>query len=382
VLLHYYVSGHGFGHASRSAEVMKAILERAPAARIVVRTSAPRWFIESAVGRRVVVEAMVTDTGVIQSDSLGMDTAATALAARAFYDGVRPRSDPGPAPSVVVGDIPPIAFEAAHSAGIPSVAVANFTWDWIYAGLADFERLAPGVVDRIRESYGHATAALRLPFSGGFESMGGVTQDIPLVARHAGRARPDTRRLLSLDGHRPVVLASFGGHGLNLPYRAIAERGRFTLIVTDHETTGVEDAGTRQAASPAGRAHVDGAAECPTYVAVTYAQLAALGLKYEDLVAAADVVVSKPGYGIVSECIANGAALLYAQRAPFPEQDVLVREMPRFLRCREIQKDDLLSGRWSDALDALLQQPPPPERMRTDGASVAAEKILTACHPS
>jgi hypothetical protein len=289
------------------------------------------------------------------------------LPTRAFYaSGVRPGSDPDLTPVVVIGDIPPLAFEAAHASGIPSVAVANFTWDWIYAGLAEFEQLAPGVVDRIRGSYARAAMALRLPFSGGFESMAAVTQDIPLVARHARRARADTRRLLVLDGSAPVVLASFGGHGLRLPYSTIAERGRFTLIVTDHETTGAKDAGTGHAA----------------YVPVTYARLAALGLKYEDLVAAADVVVSKPGYGIVSECIANGAALLYALRAPFPEQQVLVREMPRFLRCREIHKDDLLDGHWSDAIEALVQQPPPPERMRTDGASVAAEKIVSMCRPT
>jgi L-arabinokinase len=277
----------------------------------------------------------------------------------------------------VIGDIPPIAFEAAHAAGIPSVAVANFTWDWIYAGLADFEQLAPGVVDRIRDSYARATLALRLPFSGGFESMAAVTQDIPLVARHAGRARADTRRLLGLDGRRPIVLASFGGHGMALPYRAIAERGRFTLVVTDHETT--DAAESPEAAELKGWTHGCSEAARPSCVVVTYARLAALGLKYEDLVAASDVVVSKPGYGIVSECIANGAALLYALRAPFPEQDVLVREMPRFLRCREIDKDDLLGGRWSDAVDALVQQPPSPERMPTGGASVAAERILSLC---
>ena len=33
---------------------------------------------------------------------------------------------------LVVGDVPPLAFEAAAEAGVDSVAVANFSWDWIY----------------------------------------------------------------------------------------------------------------------------------------------------------------------------------------------------------------------------------------------------------
>ena len=33
------------------------------------------------------------------------------------------------------------------------------------------------------------------------------------------------------------------------------------------------------------------------------------GLRYEDLVQAVDVVFTKPGYGIISECIANDTAI-------------------------------------------------------------------------
>ena len=37
-----------------------------------------------------------------------------------------------------------------------------------------------------------------------------------------------------------------------------------------------------------------------------------------------DVVVTKPGYGIISECLANDTALLYTDRGHFIEYDVLV----------------------------------------------------------
>jgi L-arabinokinase len=93
-------------------------------------------------------------------------------------------------------------------------------------------------------------------------------------------------------------------------------------------------------------------------------------------VAAADVVVSKPGYGIVSECIANGTALLYTSRGRFIEYDVFVAEIPRVLRCRLIAVHDLRAGRWGDAIAALLAQPDPPERWRVDGAEVAARELL------
>ena len=53
------------------------------------------------------------------------------------------------------------------------------------------------------------------------------------------------------------------------------------------------------------------------------------GLAYQDVVAAADLVITKPGYGIVSECVANGTPLLYTSRGRFVEYDVFVAEMPR-----------------------------------------------------
>ena len=74
--------------------------------------------------------------------------------------------------------------------------------------------------------------------------------------------------------------------------------------------------------------------------------------------------------------VANDTALLYTSRGHFIEYDVFVDQMPRVLRCRHITQDQLRTGRWSDAIDALLQQPAPPERPRTDGAEVAARTIM------
>jgi L-arabinokinase len=106
-------------------------------------------------------------------------------------------------------------------------------------------------------------------------------------------------------------------------------------------------------------------------------QLYAQGWRYEDLVAAADAVVTKPGYGIISECIANKTAMLYTSRGHFIEYDVLVRDMPRYLNCEFISQEDLHAGRWAQPLRALLERTDlPRERLDIDGASVVAKRIL------
>ncbi len=362
----FYISGHGFGHASRDLEVVNAILQRRPDARIVVRSSVPRWFFERSARGPIEIQQADTDTGMAQIDGLRIDENETARLAADFYGDFGQRIKPEAAvleelgASVVVGDIPPLAFAAAHEADVPSVALANFTWDWIYGDYPDFEGHAPGVIATIEAAYGRATRALRLPFHGGFGPMAAVTVDIPLIARRARHSRDEVRRALGLDDGRPILLASFGGHELNLPYVEIARQGRFTLMLTAYEAR-------------------SGRADSGTLRLLELAELAARGLWYADLVAAADVVVSKPGYGIVSECIANQAALLYTSRGRFAEHDVFVREMPRVLRCRSIPQEDLIAGRWSEAVEALLQQSAPENRMEANGDAVAADTILSLC---
>jgi len=100
------------------------------------------------------------------------------------------------------------------------------------------------------------------------------------------------------------------------------------------------------------------------------------GVRYEDLVGAAEVVVSKPGYGIISECIANDTAVLYTSRGHFPEYEVLVEEMPKYVRSAPISHDDLFDGKWETHLDKLLAQPKHKKKPETNGADVAAEILL------
>ena len=63
---------------------------------------------------------------------------------------------------LIVGDIPPLAFAVGAAAGIPSIAIGNFTWDWVYSEYPRV-RLAPSLLPAIRGAYAKASMALRLP---------------------------------------------------------------------------------------------------------------------------------------------------------------------------------------------------------------------------
>lgn len=367
----FYISGHGFGHASRSIEVINAILARRPETRVGVRTSAPRWLFDLTVKGKVTYSTLECDTGVVQVDALTLDEADSIRRAAAFHSDLVTRAASETrvlrelGAGLIIGDIPPLAFAVGASAGIPSVGLGNFTWDWIYADYPRV-RLAPSLLPAIRTAYSKASMALRLPMLGGFESFSNV-KDIPFIARHAGRRREEVCKLLKLPADKPIVLVSFGGYGLPaLETDPLTRFKKYTIV----NTANVPLSRSRKEAPLAER---KGA-----YVTVNEEAMYDAGVRYEDLVGAADAVVTKPGYGIISECIANDTAILYTPRGHFPEYDVLVEEMPKYVRSASITHDDLFAGKWEAQIDKLLAQAKPKKVPETNGADVAAEILLKA----
>ncbi len=327
-----------------------------------MRTPAPRWLFDLTLRHPVRFEPAETDTGIVQTDSLHLDAAESIGRAAAFYRDFDEKAAAEAAhlreagARLVIADIPALAFRAAAIAGLPAIALGNFTWDWIYEGYRELLADAPGLVRTLSEAYATASLALRLPMHGGFASMRTI-RDIPFVARRSRRDPRDVRAALGLPGDRRLVLLSFGGHGLRgLDLDRIDHLGEYVLLTT------AEHAGRNGANA----------------IRIDEHGLYESGLRYEDLVAASDVVVTKPGYGIISECIANDTAMLYTSRGHFVEYEVLVECLPQVLRSRFISQEDLYAGSWRAHLDALLAQPPPPERPATNGADVAAEAILAA----
>ena len=360
----FYVSGHGFGHATRDIAVINALGGRLPDHEIVVRTSAPRRLFDQTVHVPISFLEGEIDTGIVQIDSLRLDEAASIARAAEFYRTLPARAAADASvlrehdARLVISDAPPSGCAAASAAGIPSVVLSNFTWDWIYEAYARELAAAPDLLPAIRDAYGQAAEGWRLPMHGGFATIPRIT-DVPFVVRRArtDRTAHDVLSDLALPLDRPLALVSFGGYGVTgLRLNELDCFDDIEIVVT---------------APAAQLGSIDGPVR-----RVAEEDIYRGGLTYVDLIAAVDVVVTKPGYGIIADCLANDTAMLYTSRGRFAEYDVMVAEMPRFLRCEYLDLDSLLAGRWRDALMKLLHQPPPPEQPRTDGADVVAEMIV------
>ena len=354
----FYVTGHGFGHAVRQIAIVNALAQRRPDVPIVVRTSVAPWLFSRSVRASVRLEAGPVDTGAIQRGSLDVDIPATLAAAQAFYaDGDAWIAREA---AFLTGERRPARgrrHPAAADRRRPAGRRPGYRHLELHLGLdlRGLRRAAP----RARPRRG-ARSALRLrPTRAGACRC---TAASPASRRCATcRSSPASRRqprdvvraALGLPPERPLVLVSLGGYGargIDLHGAAASLRGVADVVATSYD-----------AFTPGNGVHrVDETA--------MYGQR----IRYEDLVGAVDIVASKPGYGIISECAANGTALLYTDRGRFCEYDVLVREMPRYLEAAFIGQEDLLAGRWRDAVAELLGRPPR-AAAPADGATTAAD---------
>jgi len=210
-----YVSGHGFGHAVRTSVILGHLMEQIPGIRAVIKTTAPAWLFAS-LGNRVQVLPAQVDAPPVQTDAFSMQIGATLDAMRAWLDCKEDwlRSEHEwldlHRPLLVLADISPLALVAAERAGIHSVLVANFTWEWIlrHGEFGDPRALA------IAEEFAYCTSRatwcfLTVPHMQEVDHPHPIT--VGLVGNRCSEERRAVRLRLGLEDETLAVLLSFGG---------------------------------------------------------------------------------------------------------------------------------------------------------------------------
>jgi hypothetical protein len=352
----YYISGHGFGHAQRSAEVIRALLSRRPDVQVHIRTAAPRA-IFADLGPRAHYEQVVIDRGCIEIDALTLDWPTTLRHVRSLLDE-RPALVEREAAFVrargirlIAADIPFLAGEVAHATGIPCWAVGNFTWDWIYEPVAD--PAAHGdLVAQIRRGYERMDGLLSIPFRHEMTQFRQVI-DVPLIAARPRLARDQALLRLGLSDtdRRPRVLA--------------AMRGGIPLATLEHAARQCPEALFLLWAHPG-----------DTRAANVISIPPGAGLTFHDVLQTVDAVVTKVGHGIITDCIAMGVAILWPPRSGFREDAMLMRLAGPYLRHRPIGLEAYRGGEWAADLRALLACARPAATLPANGAQVVADVLL------
>lgn len=348
----YYISSHGFGHAARQSAIIRRLAEQGT--KIYVRSAAPAKFFDFP---NVYYHQQAYDVGLIQPDALHVDVEASFAAYQIIIDDKTAiiaqevafiqQNDI----KLIVGDMPPLAFEIAAETHIPSVAITHFTWDWVYDHYSAGYPQAKGIIEGIRQMYGKATLALQLPFAHQFDMFPTVEQ-IPLLANTPTRSRDEICAELAIPPEHKIGLLSMGG--MNWQGGGIDQLEKFndwTFLVTPS----IWEASNQQ---PNIRL-------IPTDFP-----------NYHDLIAAADVVVGKAGGSTVAECIAHHTAYIYTTRADYRENELLDAALREHANSQFIPKDEFEGGAWLEWLNPVVARSYAWENIPYNGAEVAAQRLL------
>jgi len=349
-----FVTPHGFGHAARTCAVLAALRDLDPGLEATLYTAVPEWFFAESLDFPFARRELDCDVGMAQKSAVDEDLPETLARLEAFWR----EADAGSvdrlaaelrssATDAVLSDVSPLGLLAARRAGLPSILVENFTWDWIYESLVESEPRFSFWVERLREIFTFADLRIQAePFCA--PAAGAVA--VSPISRRPRSEPASTRARLGVHDLRPLVLVSMGGvrwtyegferwraaSGLAfvVPGGAEVEERRGNLVLLPHH-------------SP---------------------------VHHPDLVGAADVVVGKLGYSTVAEAVAAGTRFLFPPRPGFREHEVLARFVLGALPAEAIELDELQSGTWLRRLPPILDRPRPAPADR-DGAREAAVAI-------
>lgn len=354
----FALTSHGLGHLTRSLAVARALRVHWPQLELVIATTVPRARVALDLPEPFGWRPVDYEPGTVQRSCFELDAGATRDAYLRFASErgarleqeIRYLREAGCC--AVVSDVPALAVAAAAALGLPAIGLANFTWDWVLEPLLAGSEAEP-IRLRLAEDYAQGTLHLRLPF-GPETSPFPRSEPAPLVCRRARLTPRELRARLGLppqEGRRLVVVCP-GGWDPDA-WSPIQVRGcdGFRFVT-------VGDLPVRADAPLTSLPHA-----------------LREGVSFPDLVAAADLVLAKPGYGIASECVAHRAALVAVERPAFRETPVLLQAFRALGPCADLSLEDFFAGRWESALRAAACDATPWAPLQDDGDARVARRI-------
>lgn len=343
-----YISGHGYGHAVRQSVVLEGLMDRFS---IHIKSEVPESFFRLYLGEKFSYTHQPVDPGVIQKDFIDIDVegcfrrlaAFQATAAKRLEAEKRWLGEQGI--DLVLTDCSSLPLKAARALGLPSLVVSNFTWHDIYSHFPGAARQHP-LIDALREEYGHATGHL-LPQCHIEGDAVPRRKEIGFIARTG----IDRRRALEQEwpgvlGGKTIVFIYLGEAGSSrIDWPRLARLEDVAFLTRDP-------------------------------VAGTAPNLLVLDEKYRypDLIASADVVLTKAGYSTLATAFAHGKPVLSCRREHFREFEFIESYLKDHGLGRIIEDKRFFACDWQEDI-AQARELSVANRVALDGAEAVSREV-------
>jgi len=345
-----YISGHGFGHLAQVAPVLNRMHALKPQCRFLIRCALSHEEISSRLDFDFELEQGETDVGVVQKSAIEEDREASITRMRHWVNTLDQQIDRETglleafSASVVLSDISPLAFPAAQSLNIPAIGLATLDWHTIYSHWLRRDDL---IIEKLAQAYAACDLLLTPP----------MAMDMAVFSRRCEIgliAMPSAKIPDPVGGtERKKALVLFGGcvHPA-FDIEALAAMDDWLFLMPDRP------------------------AQAPDNVrSIHFGR----SLRAVDVMPFVDVVVCKPGYGVLSECWRSGRPIAWVERPDFPEFPILKRWLDDCMPAAGMSRSDFQKGRWLAALQAASSHSGSFPALTRDGALEAADIILSYC---
>ncbi|WP_447971732.1 hypothetical protein [Nitrospira sp. M1] len=350
------ISGHGFGHAAQLVPILNELGRRNPQMRVLLRTSIPAAFFQETLSVPWELSYSQQDIGCVQNGPLHIDIEKTWNAYQEFHENWKTRvKDEVVAmrqakPALVLSNISHLSIASGVEAGYPTSAFGSLSWDQVldeYRVPGCSEHIA--IIEQIRHGYQGVNMMIR-PYPGIRMTAFPDVIDVGPVLLPRVEPQPAIRHELKIDSRERLVLIAFGGIPLSsLPLKQLEAVHGYRFLVS-------------------------GALDCRGYARI--GSTSAVGLPFRQILAEADIVVTKPGYATIVEAVRLGLPTVYVRRYNFADEQPLVDFAHRYGRAAELGVNEFESGQWEKTLEHVLSLPLPNESMPSEGTGAAVDHIL------
>jgi hypothetical protein len=329
----YFVSPHGFGHAARAAAVMQAISDIDASVEFEIFTTVPSWFFQDSVSATFNCHALLTDIGLVQKTAFQADLNKTIGSLNDFLPFPKLLISEVTATIrtlncvLIICDISPLGIAVGSKAGIPTVLIENFTWDWLYEQYAAADNRFKRHIDYLRSLFQTADYHIQTePFC----CCSSADLATPPVSRKIKTSADRIRKRLGIPETARMVLITTGG--INQ---------RYGFLKALKKMPGV------QFVMPGAGPRMEIRQNC---VILPHRS----DFYHPDLVNASDAVVGKVGYSTLAEVYQAGVPFGYVTRSNFRESEPMAAFIAKKMPGLHLKEPDFSSGRWLAKLPDLL----------------------------
>ncbi|MDH3326772.1 MAG: hypothetical protein OEM38_08675 [Gammaproteobacteria bacterium] len=309
-----------------TAPILNALLEECDF-RLTLRTTLPENLLRTRIKGDFSVIPETSDFGMLMHSSLDVDVERSGEAYRVFHQNYEQKVEDEAAsllaikPDLILANIPYLTIDAAARCEIPCVAYCSLNWFEIFSHY--FKGVFPEeqkIKKQIGDAYNRADLFLCPTPSMSMSALTNIENVGPIAKQNNNII--DLHEKIGCDKQTKIVLVTPGGISTPIPIESWPQVDHILWVCSWQVDTHRRD--------------------------IIYCEK--IDLSFNEILANCDAVITKAGYGIVTETVCNQVPVLYVTRGDWPEEPHLLKWWKQYGNVGEISRDELYAG---DVIESL-----------------------------